>query len=149
MVIASVSPLSKPRSRRRFGGKLATTEVALGTRVHRVHVRMYTGCSMLSPADREFFARVSEAAFANPFGEERDRIDRNVARAPKGADRAEVLDRLLVRVRSRLRELRASERRRLPEPDRTLVEQAILFDLFHRYMEAFDALIQEQVARGG
>jgi transcriptional regulator with AAA-type ATPase domain len=103
---------------------------------------------MLSPADRDFYALVSEAAFANPFGEERDRIDRNVARAPRGADRTEVLDRLLVRVRGRLRELSASEKRRLPEPDRTLVEQAVLFDLFHRYMEAFDALIQEQVARG-
>ena len=103
---------------------------------------------MLSPADRDFYVLVSEAAFANPFGEERDRIDRNVARAPRGADRAEVLDRLLVRVRTRLRELSASEKRRLPEPDRTLVEQAILFDLFHRYMEAFDALIQEQLAKG-
>jgi DNA-binding NtrC family response regulator len=103
---------------------------------------------MLSPADREFYVLVSEAAFANPFGEERDRIDRNVARAPKGAGRTEVLDRLLVRVRSRLRELTASDRRRLPEAERALVEQALLFDIFHRYMDVFDALIQEQLAKG-
>jgi transcriptional regulator with GAF, ATPase, and Fis domain len=34
------------------------------------------------------------------------------------------------------------------DADRTLVEQASLFDLFHRYGPAFDTLIQEQVARG-
>ena len=105
---------------------------------------------MLSSSDRDFYARVSEAAFANPFGEERERIDRSLARAPKGADWAEVIERLLVLVRARLqrREASASERRRLPESDRLLVEQAILFDLFHRYRDPFDALIQEQVARG-
>jgi DNA-binding NtrC family response regulator len=105
---------------------------------------------MLSSSDRDFYARVSEAAFANPFGEERERIDRSLARAPKGADWAEVIERLLVLVRARLqrREASVSERRRLPEPDRLLIEQAILFDLFHRYRDPFDALIQEQVARG-
>src|SRR5580698_7676841 len=105
---------------------------------------------MLSSSDRDFYARVGEAAFANPFGEERQRIDRSLARAPRGADWAEVIERLLVLVRARLQrpEVSVSERRRLPEPDRLLVEQAILFDLFHRYRDPFDALIQEQVARG-
>jgi hypothetical protein len=103
---------------------------------------------MLSSADRDFFARLSEAAFANPFGEERERIDRSLARAPRGADWAEVIERLLVLVRARLREVSASDRRRMPGSDRVLVEQAILFDLFHRYRDAFDALIQEQVGRG-
>jgi|HubBroStandDraft_6_1064221.scaffolds.fasta_scaffold157473_2 DNA-binding NtrC family response regulator len=103
---------------------------------------------MLSSADRDFFARVSEAAFANPFGEERERIDRSLARAPRDAGWAEVIERLLVLVRARLREVTSSEKRRFPESDRVLVEQAVLFDLFHRYRDAFDALIQEQVARG-
>jgi DNA-binding NtrC family response regulator len=103
---------------------------------------------MLSPADRDFYALVSEAAFANPFGEERERIDRAVARAPRSADRAEVVDRLLALVRARLRPLSATDKRRLPPADRSLVDQAILFDLFHRYGEPFDALIQEQVAKG-
>jgi DNA-binding NtrC family response regulator len=103
---------------------------------------------MLSSADREFYALVNDAAFANPFGEERDRIDRRLARTPKGAARGEVLDRLLVQVRAKLLELSPSDRRRLPKQDRSLVEQAILFDVFHRYSEPFDALIQEQVGRG-
>ncbi|HEX4445497.1 MAG TPA: sigma 54-interacting transcriptional regulator [Polyangiaceae bacterium] len=103
---------------------------------------------MFSAADRDFFGSVSEAAFANPFGEERDRIDRRISRAPRGADRPEVIERLLVLVRARLRGLPVAERRRLPEPDRAIVEHAVLFDLFHRYAQPFDALIQEQVAKG-
>jgi DNA-binding NtrC family response regulator len=103
---------------------------------------------MLSAPDRDFLALVGDAAFANPFGEERERIDRRVARAPKGADRGEVVERLLHLVRTRLRAIGAAERRRLPDADRVLVEHAVLFDLFHRWREPFDALIQEQVARG-
>jgi DNA-binding NtrC family response regulator len=103
---------------------------------------------MLSQADRDFFALVNEAAFANPFGEERERIDRRLARAPREASRDEVVDRLLALVKARLRERGAAEVRRLPESDRALLEQALLFDLFHRYGGAFDALIQEQIARG-
>ncbi len=103
---------------------------------------------MLSSADRAFYASVGEAAFANPFGEERARIDRRISRAPRGAGRAEVIDRLLALVRARLTELGPADRRRLPDADRALVEHAVLFDLFHRYLEPFDALIQDQVARG-
>ncbi len=104
--------------------------------------------SELSSSDRDLYARVGDAAFANPFGEERERIDRSLARAPRGADWAAVIEHLLVLVRARLRDVSAEGRRRLPESDRILVEQAILFDLFHRYRDAFDALIQEQLARG-
>jgi DNA-binding NtrC family response regulator len=103
---------------------------------------------MLSASDRDFFSLVGEAAFANPFGEERERIDRRIARAPRSAGRDEVIERLLNLVRSRLRDLGGVERRRLPDSDRVLLEQVVLFELFHRYREPFDALIQEQVARG-
>ncbi len=103
---------------------------------------------MLSSADREFLGRVRDAAFANPFGLAREEIDRALARAPKTAAREEVIERLLILVRERLRGLRAADRRRLPQADRTLVERALLFDAFHRYAPAFDALIQDQLARG-
>jgi DNA-binding NtrC family response regulator len=103
---------------------------------------------MLSQSDRDFYASVGEAAFANPFGEERDRIDRRISRAPRGATRAEVIERLLELVRARLRGLVRADWRRLPEPDRGLVEYAMLFDQFHRHAQPFDALIQEQLARG-
>ena len=103
---------------------------------------------MLAPTDREFFSRVSDAAFANPFGEERTRLDLALARAPRTAARSEIVDRLVARVRGRLRETKASDFRRLPPADRTLVEQAMLFEIFHRYADRFDALIQDQLKKG-
>ena len=54
---------------------------------------------------------------------------------------------MLALVRARLRKL-SSDRPGLPDADRTLVEHTSLFDLFHRYGQAFDALIQEQLAKG-
>jgi hypothetical protein len=73
-----------------------------------MYISLYAGCFMLSPADRDFFALVNEAAFANPFGEERERIDRRLARAPKEANRDEVVDRLLALVKARLHERSAA-----------------------------------------
>jgi two-component system, NtrC family, response regulator HydG len=104
---------------------------------------------VLESRDREFFTLVSEAAFANPFGEERERIDLRLAHAPTGTDRNEVVDRLLVEVESRLRGLTAPKVRRLPGDDRALAEQVILFALFHRYGPPFERLILDQLASGG
>src|ERR1700683_5553367 len=101
---------------------------------------------MLSSADRAFFGLLSEAAFANPFGEERDRIDQRIAGAPKGTKPGDVLDRALARVRARLDAL--GDVRALAAEDRPLVEQAILFDVFHRHAAALDALIQDQLTSG-
>jgi DNA-binding NtrC family response regulator len=103
---------------------------------------------MLTRADRDLFGLLAEAAFANPFGEQRARIDQRIAEAPKGASRGEVLDRVLARARSRLDALGPRDVRSLPAEDRSLVEQAILFEVFHRHAPAFDALIQEQLEVG-
>jgi DNA-binding NtrC family response regulator len=103
---------------------------------------------MLSPADRDFFRAVEGAAFANPFGEERARIDRRLAGAPKSASREDVVERLLARLRERLRARGPAPLAGLTDEDRGVVEQAILFDMFHRFADRFDALIDEQLARG-
>jgi DNA-binding NtrC family response regulator len=106
---------------------------------------------MLSSTDREFFALVSEAAFANPFSEERIHIDRRIARAPAKMDRGQLVERLLAAVQARLQGLDDGklDLRRYPAEDRATLEHAVLFDLFHRYADPFDALIQRELTRGG
>ena len=107
---------------------------------------------MLRAADRDFFSLLSRAAFANPFSEDRDQLDRALAAAPRKPKKqgrggeAEVLTRLLGRVRDRLRSLPTSDLRRYPAEERLLVEQAVLFDAFHRFADSFDTFIQEQIA---
>ena len=54
----------------------------------------------LSPSDREFFQLVARAAFSNPFGEERDRVDHEIAGVEGRGGRAQ----LLAKVRSKVRE---------------------------------------------
>src|SRR5271155_4914965 len=103
---------------------------------------------MLSVTDRDFFRLLSDAVFANPFSEDRERIDRRPAGPARGDGPQEILERLLARVRDRLRSLPPKALRLYPEGDRPLVEQAILFDLFHRVADSFDALIQQQLAMG-
>lgn len=103
--------------------------------------------SLLS-SDREFFTLVGQAAFANPFSETRSALD--VAIGGKGAatPQAEQVDAALLRVRERLRELEtrdAIDIRRYTADDGRVLATVHLFDLFHRYAEAFDGLVQEQI----
>ncbi len=104
----------------------------------------------LEPADRDLFALVSRAAFANPFSPERDALDVRIAETD--ASDPELLPRLLERLESRLAAI--EERGDLapevfvPEDWRAL-EHAVLFECFHRYVGALDALIEEQLGADG
>jgi DNA-binding NtrC family response regulator len=101
----------------------------------------------LSNEDRDFFALVSAAAFSNPFGQEREDIDRRIADqyAGQGAD----LARSLRHLESRLAALESKQRCRITlydEPDRGALEHAILFDVFHRFTGELDRTIEHQLA---
>lgn len=108
-------------------------------------VAIHSSLTMLSAPDRDFLSLLSEAAFANPFGEDRTRIDRTLAGAPKREEEPAVLARLLSRVRERIAGLPDADVRRYAGAERALVEQAILFDAFHRVAGDFDAFILEQI----
>lgn len=105
----------------------------------------------LSTADRAFLEQVSRAVFANPFSDERAEADRRIiGRAPPQGAEARV-DAALERIRAVLDRLEARHSRRaalLSVDDRALVRNAQLFDVFHRLIEPFDRLIQEQIAAG-
>lgn len=103
----------------------------------------------LSAEDRELFHLVSRAAFANPFGDERDRVDRELA--GRGGREEDILDRAVARVRRRLETLGGGEPVRFDafrERDAELVQHAIVFDVFHRWFGGMDAHIAAQRAHG-
>jgi len=102
----------------------------------------------LSAGDREFFGVVGQAAFANPFGDTRNSLDVAIAGSTPAASRAEQVDAALVRVRQRLRRLeerRAADIRDYNAEDGRTLATVHLFDLFHRYTDAFDGLVQTQI----
>ncbi|MGE0789904.1 MAG: sigma 54-interacting transcriptional regulator [Sandaracinaceae bacterium] len=99
--------------------------------------------------ERDFFRLVAKAAYLNPFSPERDAVDVRIAEVE--GDDPELLPRLLYAIESRLAPM--EERGELgPDTmafeDWRLVEHAVLFETFHRYVGALDALIEAQIAAG-
>lgn len=104
----------------------------------------------LTSEDRDLFRLVSRAAFANPFGEERDGVDR--ALAGRGARDDDILERVVRRVRGRLDVLGTDDGPvrfdAFRSDDATLVQHAIVFEVFHRFFGAMDAHITAQRQAG-
>lgn len=103
----------------------------------------------LSSEDAAFLARVSAAVFHNPFSEARHTVDLELAEADGSLPRAELLDRVVERVQTRLVKVAGADSldvRRFRGEARERVEHAVLFLLFHRYADPFDAFIEAQVA---
>src|SRR5262245_43148000 len=97
----------------------------------------------LEDSDRRFFARVAQAAFANPFSQEREQLDAELSElAP---DDPAVLRKLAQRLAGRLDKLGHGAPVRLERyrgDDRELMFAALLFHVFHRYLDDIDKLIE-------
>src|SRR4051794_38585477 len=115
---------------------------------------MYIGCMpslRLRERDRAFFALVSRAVFSNPFSAERDEIDRRIAETYGAPEGGPDLSRVLKLLGDRLRALDVHGDRGVAayaDPDRPVVEHAVLFQVFHRHAPDLDALIERQIALG-
>lgn len=97
----------------------------------------------LSGSDRDFFGRVAEAAFANPFSEARRAIDRDIAGLPSDADWEEAFFAVVAESARRLDGL-PTDIRKYDERDARVLSVGLLFVYFHEYMAKFDSLIQQQ-----
>lgn len=106
----------------------------------------------LSATDREFLLALTEVVFGNPYSRERAAlIVRLAPNAPLG-DLTEHRDALARVVAQRLEPLlRAGPAglRQLGAEDRRLLEPALLYVCYHRYVPQLDALIERQARQGG
>lgn len=102
----------------------------------------------LTEDDRRTLALISRAAFANPFGDEREELDRRIVGTETNGGRDELFDRTVARASETLRRLGSADLRSYGAEDRAIVRHAFLFDIFHRYREPFDAFIRRQIAAG-
>jgi DNA-binding NtrC family response regulator len=105
----------------------------------------------LGSSQREFLGRVYEAAFANPFGESRARLDISIAGLAGDVEADESLAGAVAEVTAFVAELDSAEAgvlKGFAAEDRLLVKNALLFALFHSCMEQFDALIDRQIKIG-
>ena len=105
----------------------------------------------LREPDRAFFALVAEAVFANPFGRRRADLDRKMARTYAAPGGGPDLVRVLGHLDARLGALDVRNGAALAAyvgADRTLLENAVLFKIFHEFADALDDLIVRQVRAG-
>lgn len=119
--------------------------------LHYMHI-LYTFYAMksLTSRDRVFFRDIARSAFANPFSAAREAADRRVTGAGNESPAAR-LTALMTAVSHRVSDLdqgKAGDIRLYQGEDRELVEVALLFDAFHRFMPQIDLLIEEQVRSG-
>jgi hypothetical protein len=106
---------------------------------------------VLSTEERSFFSLVRKAVAANPFSEERVALDLKIAGAPRGRRAQKAVAGAIREVGVRIAELKRLKRddiRLYDGEDRRLIKSTFLFDIFHRFVPAFDQLIRDQLAAG-
>ncbi len=104
----------------------------------------------LTSEERRFFHLASEAAFSNPFSDERSELDLQLA-GQSGADRERLMQAAVDSVLERVGEMGRAGKANLAlygGEDRECLAKGLLFALYHRYLGAFDDLIQRQQTEG-
>ena len=105
----------------------------------------------LTPSERGFFSLVHQAVYANPFSDDRKRVDLEIAGLFPEAGNMRGFDETISKVRSRIDRLENEGRanvNRYGDADRELLTSSFLFDIFHRLTDRFDRLIVDQLQAG-
>jgi DNA-binding NtrC family response regulator len=105
----------------------------------------------LEPQVREFCELVSQAAFSNPFSQERVAADLRIAGHPKAVAPPERLKLLQHAISNRVRELEATGKADLQlygREDHYLMQTTLLFDVYLQFYDRFDQLILDQIKLG-
>lgn len=105
----------------------------------------------LDSTEREFFRTVYHAAFANPFGTVREKLDHKLSGLFPSASHRESTDRCIQEVGRRITELENQGRGTISAfrgQDRSIMSIVFLFDIFHKFRDRFDRLIMDQINAG-
>lgn len=105
----------------------------------------------LTEQDRNLFGLVVEATSANPFGPQRAQIDRRIAGVLSHTEWEKVVPQAVRIVSERLALVEKKGPKRyqdFEDGDRLVLMHTFLFDVFHRYVQPFDAFIVQQEQKG-
>lgn len=106
---------------------------------------------MLSEKERRFFSLVMRAVFANPFSEERDRIDLEICGLAPGTVSADILDRVCNAVDQEIKALERQSRANINSfsgDDYEQLKNSLLFYVYHQFAPSFDKFIIDQRKAG-
>ena len=105
----------------------------------------------LSEQEREFFALVNQAVFANPFSDERVEIDLKIAGLFPGVPERERIEKAIGKIAESIEHLEKEGRDNINQyggRDRRLIENSFLYDFFNQFIDRFDHLILDQIEAG-
>ncbi|MCP4452131.1 MAG: sigma-54-dependent Fis family transcriptional regulator, partial [Planctomycetes bacterium] len=105
----------------------------------------------IKASDRALLALVAEATFANPFGQRRQALDREILGLTRTARGPSMVPRVIERVKQKLMVLDQTGVKRIQdfaEEDQVVLRTVFLFDIFHECLDRFDAFIARQVEQG-
>jgi hypothetical protein len=92
---------------------------------------------------------IAEATFANPFSDQRYDLDRQIAgHFENEAQRAELVKNAVCDRMERLRPSGRAQLRNFRGPEREVMRNGFLFEVYHRFYDKFDALIAQQITAG-
>ena len=99
--------------------------------------------------DAAFWRMIAEATFANPFSDQRYDLDRQIAgHFEDERHRAELLRNAVCDRVERLRQGGGAHLRHFRGPEREVMRNGFLFEVYHRFYHEFDTLITRQIAAG-
>ncbi len=105
-----------------------------------------SGSRKLTSEQRQFFADVVEAAFANPFSPEREALNHRITGITLPEQR--LLEEVLKAIDERLAGLRDDLQAFKDPLDRAQLQTACLFQIYHEYQPSFDRFIEQQAEAG-
>src|ERR1051325_8553270 len=105
----------------------------------------------LSADQRELLTLVSQAAFSNPFSDEFSNLQLKIAGCDKSVPAAEQLKLMVRRWDDQLHSMHLAGMtnfKHVQGEDRDLLRNACLYEIYYRYLSAFDQLLADQIAAG-
>jgi DNA-binding NtrC family response regulator len=105
----------------------------------------------LTQAQHDFLTLVTRAAACNPFSDEFDELQLKIAGCDESVPQPERIKLTVDRWNEQLHRMQAdgmTNFRQVEGEDREVFRYACLYEIYHRYLSAFDQLIEDQIAAG-
>ena len=105
----------------------------------------------LPASNRDFLKIVSQASYINPFSSEYEEQQRRIANCDASVPYAEQIQLTVERWNEQLHQLHVAGVTALKQvagEDRELLRYAFLYEIYHRFLSAFDQLITDQIDDG-
>src|SRR5260221_10389500 len=106
---------------------------------------------LLSLAQRDFLSLVTRAASVNPFSDEFQELQLKIAGCDASVPPAERVKLMVERWNEQLHKLQAAgvtSFKQVEGKEREGLRDAVLYEIYHRFVAAFDQLIAEQLSVG-